>query len=268
MSPTARTTNDATSTTPLRASADRGVAAICAVTAVRAANTDPAPTRDIANAMVPAIGSPLVASTSATPAATAMVEMSAQSSAAAVPAYRPTGEARVNSAFSVVSSVRVWRTTTKMFIRATAMAIHTESSFMRTAPRVGSSSPYPGPAWTISVVLPRTMRAYCSSWAGVEYSPVMLSTVRTTSPTSPPTQSTSLTRSRRSASRSRCRSPTTEDDAPVRRAVLVRLSCRASTRSVNWSPRSSRRCRGGGRDPRVSGGGSRATARRAVPGAG
>ena len=156
MSPTARATNEATRTTPLNASAERGVAAICDVTAVSEAKTEPAPTSDTAKAIVPATGSPLIASTSPTPAATATVEMRAQSNAAAVPAYRPTGAARVNSAFSVVSSVRVCRTTTKMFISATAMITQTASSFIITAPSVGSSSPYPGPAWTMSVVLPRT----------------------------------------------------------------------------------------------------------------
>ncbi len=47
------------------------------------------------------------------------------------------------------------------------MIVETLSSFIITAPVVGWSRPYPGPAWMINAELPRTVRAYDSSCSGV-----------------------------------------------------------------------------------------------------
>ena len=50
-------------------------------------------------------------------------------------------------------SARVCRVIMRMLMIDTRMRIQIEVSFMRTAPVVGSSSPYPGPAWITTTAL-------------------------------------------------------------------------------------------------------------------
>ena len=157
-SPTALRTNDTPITAPPSANAARDPLATCAATAATPANTRPAPKIDIPKANDPDTGSPYAIRATALPMATSASAIATPISAAANGAWRPTGAARISSARSDSSSVRVCRTVMNTHMSATPMIVQIALSFIMTAPVVGSSRPYPGPDWTINAELPRTRR--------------------------------------------------------------------------------------------------------------